>query len=60
MSKNKVINILCLFMIAISFNLSICIDKKLSISLPYKILDRSKNYQSISLKKYKFNEYIIR
>ena len=47
MSKNKVtINILCLFMIAISFNLSICIDKKLSISLPYKILDRSKNYQS--------------
>ena len=47
MSKNKVTNnILCLFLIAISFNFSNCTDKKLSISLPYKILDRSKNYES--------------
>ena len=47
MSKNKVtINILCQFLIIISFNLSNCTDNKLSISLPYKILDRSRNYQS--------------
>ena len=47
MSKNKVIiNFLCLFLVIISFNLLNCAENKLSISLPYKILDRSKNYQS--------------